>query len=289
MPYAIALLGLLIAQMSPAVGMMFTISSAGRSFLHSLKATNIFFAVWFALCYILYLTKTIDHITAINLALGAGISGYLMVYMIHKNAETNIIFATLLVYNLLFIIIRQIFYHQYITDLYDSQTNELLKIIAERYANNPEQAGFISEMVILSKMNFTTHIVGLWTALMMLCLATAYFLTFSRSFDVVGLYLYQNRVWCIYSLIIALMIIVFTKYDALAKNYIIAISPLYLLQGFGVIGMKTHHYKLRLSLFVKALLFILLALNPYFWLVIILIGIFDCWLDFRKINYVPSE
>jgi len=289
MPYAIALLGLLIAHMSPAVGMMFTITSAGRFFIYNLKATNIFFAVWFALCWMLYQAKMIDHVTALNLALGAGISGYLMVFMAYKKTETNITFTVLLLYNLLFITFRQFFCSQYLTNLYDSQTNDLLKIIAERYAGNPEQASFLSEMVILSKLNYSNHIVGLWTALMMLCLATAYFFAFTRTNEVVGIYLFQNHVWCIYSLIIALCIIVFTKYDTLAKNYIIALTPLYLLQGLGVIGMKTHHFKRRLSLFVKALLFILLMLNPYFWLIITLIGVFDCWLDFRRINYVAPQ
>jgi len=289
MPYPIALLGLLIAQMSPAVGMMFTITSAGRFFYSNLKTTNIFFAIWLALCWALFSIKIIDHVTALNIALGAGISGYLMVFMINKDTETNTIFATLLIYNLLFIIFRQFFCHQYITNLYDTQTNDFLALIAQRYADNPEQASFLSEMVIISKLNYTAHIVGLWTAFMLLCLGTAYFFTFARTNDVVGIYLYQNRVWCIYSLILALLIIVFTKYDIFAKNYIIALSPLYLLQGFGVIGMKTHHFLRRISPILKVLLFILLMLNPYFWLIIVLIGIFDCWLDFRKINYAPQE
>jgi len=263
---------------------MFTISAAGRSFLGDFRSTNIFFAIWVGVSFLLYHGGLIDHVTAINIALGAGLSGYFLFYMLHKDIETNSIFAFLLLYNLLFITARQYFYGEYISQVYDNATNDIQKAITERYANNPDQASLFTEMLIVSKQNYTTYIVGLWTALMMFCLSVAYFVSFSRISDIVGIHHFQNHVLCIYSLIVALVILVFTKYDTFAKNYIIAISPLYIMQGLGVLGMKSQSWAFRISPILKILVFLFLLLNPYFWLIIALVGIFDCWLDFRKIN-----
>jgi len=291
MPFWLGLFGVVIAVLSPGVGLMFSVSASGHSLLADIRKTNLFFTMWVGICVFFYLYDIVGEIEVMNLCLGAGISGYLMFTLMHRNVDSNIIFAVLLFYNCIYMVAQHLFFAEILATQYANATEEAIKIIATRYADNPERVTALTEMIRMSSEYYVIYQMGLWTALMMLCLSIGYFFTFRKLQDVVTIASYQNHVSCSYCLVSALIIAIFTKNQAhtYAINFLIGISPLYLMQGIGVlVGMSIRWFS-RVSPLMKFIAVFCLVFNPYIMLFIALIGLFDCWLDFRKLNTEEEE
>jgi len=291
MPFWLGLFGVVIAVFSPGVGLMFSVSASGHSLLSDIRKTNLFFTLWVTLCVFFYIYGLVGGIEVMNLCLGAGISGYLMFMLMHRNVDSNIIFATLLFYNCIYILAQHLFLAETLATQYKIATDEAIMLITARYAESPERLAALTEMIKMSGDYYILYQMGLWTALMMLCLTIGYFFTFRKRQDIVTIASYQNHVSCTYCLVSALIIAIFTKNQAhtYAVNFLIGIYPLYLMQGIGVlVGMSIRWFS-RVSPLMKFIAVFCLVFNPYIMLFIALIGLFDCWLDFRKLNYIEEE
>ena len=281
MTYWIGLLGLLIGLFSPAVGALFVISAAGRYFVENPKQINSFFTCWFIICGFLMF---IYNIQALDLIFGAGLSCLLFFYMIKKEYGLNLIFMSLLLLNSAFIAIRQLLYSTFIATQYTESVDEVVNMLSNRFQESSEQYLLFLEMVEMSKDFYLKYSPGIWIFTMLLCLMLGYYFLSKKSKELVSLRYYQTHLYVIYSLILALVIAVFSEdYRIYAINYLIALVPLFLMQGLAVLKFKIGKW-FENSKILLVIAILSLILNPYIVLFISVIGLFDNWFDFRSLS-----
>ena len=279
----IGLLGILIGIFSPAAGVLFLIPASGKTFIENISFSYKFIITWLIICVFLYFINVTDIIQTFNLILGAGLSSFLLFTMIKKEYQLNIIFMILLLFNSIYIIIRQLLFSSFIISQYNQAVDDAVKIVSSRFQENTEQYQIFLEMIDISKNFYVQYSPGIWISTMMLCLIIGYYYFSRKRVDMTPVSEYQTHVYIIYSLIIALVIALFTQFKLYAINYLIALVPLFLIQGIAVINSRVGKWFTN----SKALTFIAvlsLILNPYIVLFISVIGLFDNWFDFRNIS-----
>ena len=281
--YAFALIGLLIALISPAMGTLFIVTSLGKHFLENDFKLSQFFVGWITICGFLYLTNFIDNITTLNIIVGTGLSSTLLFYMVKKESDLDLTVMLLLLINSIYIALRQLFFYNTISEVYNRSVDEALKLFGNINQENTQQFLAFKEMTDLMREFYLNYNSGIWIATIMLCIMTGYFLFARKNEELYTLKCYQTHVYVIYSLIIALLIALFTKHRLYAVNFVIGVIPLFFMQGLAVINAKIGKWFLNSKVLI-AVAILTLVINPYITLFISVIGLFDNWFDFRKIT-----
>ena len=285
--YLIGFIGFIISLISPSIGALFIITALGRSFIENQSKVYQFYIGWLLLCGSLYLLNQIDKLTTLNLVIGTGLSCFLLFVMLNKEYGLNLIFMVLLLVNTCFIALRQLFFHAEIALAYNEAVDEAIKLVNTRFQGNSEQAQVFHEMTELMRNFYLQYSPGLWITSLMLCLMIGYFFFSRKRENMQKLMEYQTHTILIYTLIIALCFALFTEYKIYAVNYLLALLPLYLMQGIGVVNDKIGRWFMHSNVLI-AVAILSLIINPYIVLFISTIGLFDCWFDFRKINKIED-
>ena len=281
--YIIALIGFFIALISPGLGGLFLITALGKYFLENQQRTNHFFVGWLVLCGGLYLLNQLDKIQALNVMIGTGLSCFLLFVMIKKEYGLNLIFMILLLLNSAYIALRQLLFYNEINTQYNEAVDEAVKLVSTRFQENSEQYQVFIEITDLMRNFYLQYSPGVWIATIMLCLTIGYFSFARKREELHSLSEYQTDVFVVYSLVIALIVALFTDYKLYAVNYLIALSPLFLMQGIGVVNNKIGKWFLNSKILI-AVAILSMIINPYIVLFISALGLFDCWFDFRNLN-----
>ena len=283
MLYWIGFVGLLIGLISPAVGVLFMIPAAGKILIEQPRHTYRFFIGWILICVLLNLINFIDIVQTLNLTIGAGLSCLILFHLMKKEYQLNQIFMSLLTVNTFFIIIRQLLFSEIIFYQYSKAADEAVSIMSNRFVYNSEQYLVFMELIEMSKTFYMRYSPGIWVSCMMLCLMLGYYLLSRKRSELSSIKLYQTHNYVIYGLIIALLISIFPDYRVYSINFLIALLPLFLIQGLGVlivkIGKWFSHSKILLIVAVLSI-----VINPYLILLISVIGLFDGWFDFRNLS-----
>jgi len=283
MLYWIGLFGLLIGLISPAVGVLFVIPTSGKILMENPQQAHKFFIGWVVLCVLFYLINLTDTVQTLNLIVGAGLSCFILFHLIKRNLELNQIFMFLLILNTFFIAIRQYLFSERLFSQYNQAADEAALMISHNFAENSEQYLVFMELVEMSKTFYMRYSPGIWISTMMLCLMLGYYLLSRKKIELNSIKYFQTHVYIIYSLVFALVIAVFTENRVYSINYLIALVPLFLIQGLGVIIIKIGKW-FRNSKLLIALAVISLVINPYIILFISVVGLFDSWFDFRNLS-----
>jgi len=264
------------------------IPSTGRYIMEDTRFKTNFFLSWILICVVFFLISLIDKVQASNLLIGAGISSLLLFTMLNKEYGLGQIFMSLLGINTMFIALRQYLFSEFIMTQYNDAVEEFVNMLSSRFQEGSEQYHLFLEVVELSKDFYLNYSPGVWIATMMLCLFLGYYFLSRKNAEMESLSNYQTHVLVIYSLIIALIIAIFWEDQRMPSiNYLIALIPLFLIQGLGVLKYKIGKWFLH-SKFLVFIAVLSLILNPYITLFITLIGLFDNWFDFRNFSK-PEE
>ena len=289
MTYLIGLLGLLIGIISPALGVLLLICTSGKYFIETPGYTFKFFLIWILTSGFLFIFNIIDKVQIANLIFGAGFSCILLFYLIKKEYQQNYIFLTLFGFNVVYVLVRQLLYSEYINNMYLESVEGAVTMLSNRFQAGSEQYVLFMDLIEMSKDFYLKYSPGIWIATMLMCLIFGYYflsrkLRTLESYDLEPLSHYQTHNYAIYSLILALIVAVFfTKYRVISINLLLALMPLFLLQGFAVIKMKIGKWFVN-SKFLLVLAILTLLINPYVILFISVIGLFDNWFDFRSLS-----
>jgi len=284
MIYGLGFLGLFISLFSPAAGVLFLIPATGRIMIENSQFKINFFLSWFAICVVFYFASIIDKVQVANLLFGSGFSLLLLFYMIKKEYGLELIFMSLLGLNTVFIAIRQYLFADYILSQYTESVDATINLFSSRFQEGSEQYQLFLEMIDLSKDFYLNYSPGVWISTMVLCMMFGYYFLTRKTEQLESMRFYQTHLYVIYSMILALVVAMFWEdYKLIAINYIIALIPLFLMQGLAVIKIKIGKWfeSSKLLLFIAILS---LILNPYIILFITVIGLFDCWFDFRSLS-----
>jgi hypothetical protein len=274
---------LLIGLISPAVGALFMIPTTGKILTEKPNHTNAYFIGWLMICVFLKSISFIDTIQTLNLVFGAGLSCFLLFHLIKKNVELNQIFMLLLLFNTIFIALRQFVFYETILYQYNLAADEAVILFSNRYAEGSERFLMLMDMIEMSKEFYMRYISGIWISGMMLCLMIGYYFLSRRNQELKSLIYFQSHIYLIYSLIIALALSIFSDYRVYSINFMIALLPLFFIQGSAVLIKKIGHWFIN-SKFLLIIVVVSILINPYFILIISVIGLFDNWFDFRNLS-----
>jgi len=278
------MLGLLIGIFSPAAGALFLIPASGKIFMENTQETYKFFISWSIICVFLYFINFTDKIQTLNLIIGTGLSCLLLFHLLKKGIELDLMFMLLLLLNAAFIALRQFLFLDVITSRYVRAVDEAVKAVSSRFTENSEQYLIFVEMVEISKNLYMQYSPGIWISTMMLCLMVGYFFLSRKREELSSMKFYQTHVYVIYSLVVALLLAVFIqRFRVFAINYLLALVPLFLIQGLCVLNAKMGRWFVN-SKALLAVGVLLLILNPYIVLFVSVIGLFDNWFDFRNLS-----
>ena len=262
------------------------IPTAGKTLLQDAQKTSVFFIAWLVLCILMFSQNFIDHIHTLNL-ISAGISCFLLIYFLRRNLEMNFIFMILLLFNSAYVALRQYLFAGFIENQFNQSITQIMDIVANRYSESSEQYMIFSELMDVSTHFYLSYSPGMWIALMMLCILVGYFITFRQSEDYVPISQYQVHLYVCYVAVLALGICILPGFRLIGINLLLAIMPLFLIQGMAVAHHKMVSWFSH-SLLLKIIAIICIIINPYIVLFLSIIGLFDNWLDFRKLYNVES-
>lgn len=284
----IGLIGLLISIFSPAVGTLFIIPTSGKMLYEKKQANLHFFFIWVTASIITWFLGIINHIQLINIVFGVGLSIFLVFEFLKKKFNIDIIFMILLFYNSLFMLIRQLIFAKTIFADYKRSVDEAIKILSSRFDDNPEQFQLFMDMVEITKEFYLKYSPGIWIGTFLLCLMIAYYFFSKGYFQINILKKYRTNVFVIYTFVIALALTVINPTKIIAINYLIALVPLFFIQGIAIIQKKIGYWFLLSKILLIIAIFSLI-LNPYLVLFISVIGLFDNWFDFRNLSQLEDS
>jgi hypothetical protein len=178
--------------------------------------------------------------------------------------------------------LNNIFTKKIFLEKFTLESAEVMKIYAEKIQPNAEQMAFFQEMIEQSKYIYTNFSSGIWIFSIMLSFLIGFYIT-TRGNLLYSINKYHVNLYVIYTLIIALIFAIFSKYSIYSWNFIIGVLPLFFMQGIGIITYKFGRYYKKSKLFIFISILCLL-INPYIVIFISFIGLFDNWFDFRKFN-----
>ncbi|MEW6388227.1 MAG: DUF2232 domain-containing protein [Thermodesulfobacteriota bacterium] len=101
------------------------------------------------------------------------------------------------------------------------------------------------------------------------------------------LYVYANPEWLIFVFLAAgfMLLVPVTLVRSIGLNLVLVAGFLYFCQGAAVVAAWFHHF--QVPRFLRLLGYPIFFLNPLFFLVMIL-GLMDLWLDFRRLHQPPE-
>ena len=282
MKYWIGFIGLLIGLLSPALGILFIIPAVWHQMIHKPQVIYRFFSVFFLTSIALYLLKITELIQILNLLIGTGLTCFLLFYLLNQRYLLNVVLMIVLFTNTLYIAIQRILFSTIITAQYNEALDKSIDIISRNYAEHSEQYQLFMEMVELSRDFYLKYSPGFWVCFILICLLFGFYFFSRKNVYRYQLIRYRTHIYVIYSLVIALLLALVSKWRIISLNYLIAMIPLFLLQGIAVLFVKLGKW-LFYSKLIILMGIIILLINPYLLILISVVGLMDNWLDFRKL------
>ena len=275
----LAITAAIIAAIFPFAGMIFTIYF-GAKFQSKIY---VFFSAFIGTAIALYFSQILDPIRILDLIIGIGlvsfvfirsfISSYNYLYSLMKSSLIAIFYA----------IVRQILFFETIKQTAETVLKEYNAFITDNFSGNLEQAEIMRTAVESTKLFLTKYYAGLWSSVIILAIFIAALLISYRS----------NIKWktkyirlpfaTVYILILALILSLIPNAQEYGLNGLIIIAPFFLIQGTSILTYFWSDF-FKQSKFLSLVLVAFLLINPYLMILITLIGLFDIWFNFRKIN-----
>ena len=208
--------------------------------------------------------------------------------LLKRNFEVDFIMMILFFINSAYIGVRQYLFSEAIANQFSQAVEQVMFIAKDKFPENSEQFLIFSEMMDVSTHFYLSYSPGMWIAFMMLCLLIGYFIVFRKNEDYVPINQFQVHIYVCYITMFALGISLLPGVKLIGVNLLIAIMPLFLIQGMAVANQKMINWFSR-SMLLKVMAIICIIINPYVVLFLSIIGLFDNWLDFRKIYKEEKE
>ncbi len=268
------ILGALLGTKVPILGTIFTIIISGKYLKENkadIKILAVVSAITLAVTYFAGLATRLDVLTGLM-----SVTLFYPVYFaIMKKQDFR--FALYAQYGVTIIVL--LVFHNYIRTTILNGINELFDVLME---TDPEAlpANFEDTRNLMEKLvtNYLVPSLGV-NVLFMMYLG-------SRIAVKMGIIVwdhlnFRNDYNLIYLLIAAIVLFLVQPTRIIGSNFAIIVLALYFLQGISVLEFRWQ--KLLQSSVLAKVIFILILFSPYTWIIISLIGIFDTWLNSRKL------
>lgn len=236
-----------------------------------------------ALVFLITSLNTIRLMNSLDIILGVGLSTALCFYLLrHKYTYINsLIIVT--IYNSIYAYARFLIFENTIVNLLSESMEEMKEMWQTLLADRPELLQSFFEISEKSREIMFEYNIAIWVVTIGLALYIG-LLIFSRRVDVKWDHK-RTRIpfYFVYILIIGLALTLIPQTSTAGANILVILCLLYLIQGIAMLdyflGSFFRKHKLLMIVFV-----IIILINIYLLGLIILFGIVDNWLDFRKIS-----
>lgn len=275
----LAIFAAIIAAISPFAGMIFTIYF-GAKFQSKIY---VFFSAFIGTAIALQFSKIIEPIMVLDLIFGIGIvsfifirsfiSSYNYLYSLIKSALIAIIYA----------ITRQILFSETIKQTAEIFVKEYNNFITDNFSGNPEQIEIMRTAVESTKLFLTKYYAGLWSGIIILAIFVASLLISKRSNIKWQIKYIRMPFASVYILIFTLILSLIANAQEYGINGLMIIAPFFLIQGISILTFFWSDF-FKQTKILSLILVVFLLINPYLMILITLIGLFDIWFNFRKIN-----
>ncbi|MBN1327740.1 MAG: DUF2232 domain-containing protein [Candidatus Cloacimonetes bacterium] len=267
----------ILSALSPFLGLIFIFAAGGK--YQELKSGS-FLVMFLAVMILFRISGILDNLTMIDLIIGVGITGWFFFKILFRTSDYQRALLGISGLNFAYAILRQnLFKTHFIRqiDIAIAQYQEIL--IGNGETNNGQ---ITLEILDQAKNIYVNYFPGLWCFTIIIA---AYLgaLLFSRKTSAKWEHK-RTRMpfFLVYLLITALIFYVFVQTRQAGVNVLLMLAPLFLIQGISILFHYWGNFFTK-SRFLLYLLIVAVMLNPYLLLLIILMGMFDIWFNFRKI------
>eukprot|EP01156_Anaeramoeba_ignava_P021060 Anaeramoba_ignava/c18078_g1_i1.p5 GENE.c18078_g1_i1~~c18078_g1_i1.p5 ORF type:complete len:196 (+),score=-6.65 c18078_g1_i1:4461-5048(+) len=175
-------------------------------------------------------------------------------------------------------IIILLVFHNYIRTNILESINNIVDVLMQSGTEIPENFNETHSLMVKLVKNYIVPLFAVNTLLMVYLGARIAVKMRIFSWDHLE---FRNDYNLIYLLIAAGVLFLIQPTRIIGANFAILVLTLYFIQGISVLECRWQNL-LRQSFIVK-ILFVLILFSPYTWLIVSLIGVFDTWLNSRKL------
>ena len=275
----IASLAAIIAIFTPFWGLIFTL-------IYSEKCQNkksLFYTVFSGIAITFFLLKMVDFIGIFDVIFGVGIISFFYSKTLHE--KFDYMNAILVIYfaNIIKAIVKFFFFEEKFVQLFESAMQNSQAIIATYLEKNLEKFALMTEMIEKTTTFFIKHHLGIEVALMTVAAYIASLLISRKSPIKWKHNVARFPFFMVYFLIAGLMLILLSNYRIIGTNLLIALAPIFLIQGSTILDFFWGNF-FRKSKFLQVILIFSIVFNYYVLLLVMIVGLIDFWFDIRKLK-----
>jgi len=225
----------------------------------------------------------IDIIRFTDIIVGIGLASYIF----FKLKSMNLDYAKCIIYIFLYStgygLFRHLIFGKKLIENIGIAFERSKELIIDSFQNNPDQINIFLELLAKSKIFLENFNVSIWSAGIVIASYLGALILSKRR----GSSWKHNRIrlpfFLIYFLIFVLVLVLLPKTKVVGLNGILLVAPLFLIQGISILDFYWGNFFSK-SKFLLYLLIFAMALNFPLLILVSLVGLFDIWFNFRKIN-----
>ncbi len=275
----------LISLISPFLGLIFLIASGGKSIIRNFSHGYVFFILFSG---IVVLTTQLglfpaDLVRYVDVLIGVGLGSFIFFVFLLKTSKYESSILAFSGFTILYAYVRSRLFGSFMLQNYDLMVELNPSLLPMGKSLTPEQITMFKYIVKLGRDLIDHYNIALWCIAMIIAVYLgSLLLTRSRvmTWDHKFLKLPYEL---IYLFIGTMILIVIPLTKVLGLNLLLAILPLYLIQGNAVLDFFWGVHFARSPL-LRLLLILVILLNYPLLVLLALVGLFDNWFNFRKIE-----
>lgn len=283
MIFLLAVFGIILSIVSPAIGLLLVVSFANEIKGETVSRIDLFYSTWVVMSAILYYLKIIDLTILLSITINVGLLSYICIQMLKREFSLATIFSTAFGITGLSSVLKYAFFRDKIVELTDESIKTIMPLLEAKFAPGTEEYQTIVSTINASKEMFLKYNYSFTVFMLLVSLWIAVVLLNKKQVRPYLLSRYSNNNSLIAVVIISLGLIIYDKSQIVGINILIPCIALYFLQGLSIVGF----FFGKLLINSKMLLIIgilTLLINPYLIILLAFIGLIDNWADLRKLN-----
>ncbi len=278
----IVIASLLFSLLSPFTGYLFVVSINGALLYQSgIKKSAYFYILFFVGVIALFSADMITIMEVGDIIIGVMVASLLFIELLKKKHDyTYALFVTSLL-QLFYAVVRHLSFGNIYSQRLDTFVAGYKEFLVEAGGlGESVQQDLIIETVVRIMNDYQPAI---WSLTMLLAIYLSALFISKRILPVWKHERIQFPFGLSYVLIVALLLAVLPATRLIGFNGVLMLLTLFLIQGLSILDyMAKKHFKN--SRFVMIATVVLLVVNVFFALIVAAVGLFDYWLDIRKLN-----
>ena len=283
----ISFITVLLSIVSPALGLIYFISSGGKIFIENPKIRKYVFPQILILIFSAIYFKVISLPEGIDVVLTYSISLPIFFYFLIKKMDYGKSLEIFGGLTTIFISLKFFLLKNYIIQNWETSMANISELM-EKMNITAEQKEISQQLIVSSKYVFIHYTVAITTVSLILAL---YIGSLVLNKKIIIKWNYSKHSFSfeiVYLLIIAILGSLFSISHYIGINLLIILGSFFLIQGLAILNYYWGGFMRRSKVFTFFFI-ITLILNPYVLLLIALVGLMDMWFDIRKIREVEES